>query len=219
MIRSNLRQLERELGAHPSPDLIDPDHPWIAKERILPHALALTLIQLDGQRRLTPMRFSLLPSWSKEKRVKFATHNARIETVLEKPTWKRPFLQHRCVIPMTDFIEPVYEGKFAGNMVAFHQKSSRLLLAAGIWETWKGEDEIIESFAILTGEPDPFVAKSGHDRTPIFLSQQGPYLDQWLTEEESKPEDLFAALKKGKEELDLEITLDRPLRPGWEKRR
>ncbi len=74
-------------------------------DRIAPGRLAPVIIQNEAKL----MRFSLIPSWSKEPKVKFATHNARIETVLEKPTWRKPFEKKHCLIPIDYFIEPIYE--------------------------------------------------------------------------------------------------------------
>jgi putative SOS response-associated peptidase YedK len=215
MLRSNLRALERVLQASALPSLED----WKWKERIVPYGLAPVMIHQEGKRVLTQMRFSLLPSWAKEPKVKFATHNARIETVLEKPTWKKPFLNRRCVIPMTDFIEPIYEGEYAGNMVSFHQKQAGLLMAAGVWEHWEGQGEVIESFTILTQAADPFIAGIGHDRTPIFIDGIGKSGEDWLYEGEKSADQCFEALKLGQQLLELEVERDRPMRPGWEKRR
>ena len=74
-------------------------------ERFLPYKTAPVIVRTNGFEKLTPMNFSLVPSWSKEPKVKFATHNARIETITEKPTWKIPFKKQHCVVPMTRFFE------------------------------------------------------------------------------------------------------------------
>lgn len=125
----------------------------------------------NDKTRLVGMQFSLIPSWSKEPKVKFATHNARIETVLEKPTWKSPFLKHHCVVPMSGFYEAVREGEYAGNVIQFKPKESKLMFAAGIYDIWTNPEsqEKLYSFSILTTEPPKFILENGHDRTPIFL--------------------------------------------------
>lgn len=85
--------------------------------RIFPHQNAPVIVR-DGKEdtRLVGMQFSLVPSWSKEPKPAFATHNARLETVTCKPTWKIPFKKNHCVVPMTGFYESVYEGPYAGNV-------------------------------------------------------------------------------------------------------
>ncbi len=137
----------------------------IYNERILPHSKAV-VVTAKG---ITLMNFSLTPSWSKEAKVKYATYNARLETVAEKSTWKTPFLKNHCFVPMDAFIEPIYEGDLAGNMVRFDAED--LMYAAGIYDTWidKKTGEVLGSFAIITSDPSPFVKSIGHDRQPVFL--------------------------------------------------
>ncbi len=163
------------------------------------------------------MRFGLIPRWAKEEKVPFATHNARIETLLEKPTWKDAFLKRHCVIPMSGFIESIYTGKHAGFCVEIAAPDKGILFAAGIWEAWenKKSGEVLESFSVITRDPYPQVQKVGHDRSPIFLSLDG--IKTWLKMK-------GPGEKQIKDLLDLtftpkfEIENDRPLKPGWEKR-
>src|SRR5262249_8131522 len=142
---------------------------------------------IQGKPSLTAMRFALLPSWSKEPKVKFATHNARLETIDEKPTWKSVFINRHCLIPLTDFIEPIYTGEFAGHMVAFAANNGGALLAAGVWDEWvnRTTGEVIQSFSIITYEPPPFIAAVGHDRCPIMLGGDAGL--EWLNNERSNP--------------------------------
>ena len=39
---------------------------------------------------------------------------------------------------------------------------------AGLWERWRGGGKTIDSFAIITGEPNELVAPI-HDRMPVIL--------------------------------------------------
>lgn len=157
-LHKNIEDLQKIFGL---PVLSD----MIFNERILPHSKAV-VVKAEG---LTVMNFSLTPSWSKEAKVKYATYNARLESVDEKSTWKIPFLKHHCIVPMDAFIEPIYEGDLAGNMVRF--ESEALMYAAGIYDSWinKQTGEVLESFAIITADPSPFVRSIGHDRQPVFL--------------------------------------------------
>lgn len=162
------------------------------------------------------MKFSLLPSWSKEPKVKFATHNARLESILEKPTWKWPFVKNHCVVPMNSFIEPIYEGEMAGNMVSFN--SNELLCAAGIYDTWVNKDsgEVIESFAVITSEPCDYVRHIGHDRQPVFLNKASAIEWTHLT---GNAEDMRHFLKEKAIVPQLTTAVERPLKSGWEKRK
>src|SRR5437868_2336948 len=160
-------------------------------ERITPHTNA-PVVTHDGFHLMT---FSLLPSWSQESRQKFATFNARVETLTEKPTWKKPFESKRCLIPLNSFIEPIYEHELAGNMVGFQRADRQPLVAAGIYDQWINQHtgEIIDSFAMITTPALEFVKKVGHDRSPLFLPPKA--FKQWLTPEKQNPQNLLRFLK------------------------
>jgi len=165
------------------------------------------------------MNFALLPNWSKEPKVKFATHNARLEGIEEKPTWKNVFIERHCLVPLSEFIEPIYEGEFAGNMVAFSEHNGEELLAAGVWDEWvnRKTGEVIHSFAIITHEPPPFVANTGHDRCPIFLNLEAG--EEWLSNQNATATELKRFLLTRNTVPEFSVAKHRPMKPGWEKRR
>ena len=183
-------------------------------KRVLPHTSVPVLVKQD-QLRLKQMNFSLIPWWSKDRKPKFATHNARIETVLEKPTWKHLFEKKHCLIPITSFIEPIYEGEYAGNMVQFNLRECYLI--PGLFDSWidKSSGACIDSFAILTADPGPFIKGAGHDRSPIFLNQTD--IVKWLEIPFSGQNTSLKMLKNTIEPI-FSIGIDRKLKKGWEKR-
>lgn len=204
MIRASVKDLALKYGIQIPEDLL-----W--NERILPFAKA-PVITAQGFRLMT---FSLIPSWFQAsetaKRPKFATYNARIETVQEKATWKKPFLSNHCLVPMTSFIEPIYEGEWGGNMIRFN--SAGIITAAGIWDRWinHATGETVESFAILTQEPCAFIKNVGHDRQPIFLKDSQSSL--WASDQSRD----FVQTKQSlhsitQENPVLELSIDRPLK-------
>jgi putative SOS response-associated peptidase YedK len=60
---------------------------------ICPTTTIDTLIGRMGARALVPMRWGLIPSWWSQplKEMKLATFNARVETVTEKPMFRKAF--------------------------------------------------------------------------------------------------------------------------------
>lgn len=190
--------------------------------RVLPYQVAPVIAINKHQNsimQLSPMSYSLVPSWSKEPKVKFATHNARIETVAEKPTWKEPFMTKHCLVPMSGFFESVYEGPEAGNIIKFSSTQNDLLLAAGIYDIWKDPNDLnkkLFSFSILTTEPSAYILEHGHDRSPIFLNFEDG--KEWL-HTQSEASNLIQLLLSKNQKLELTVSIDRPLKPGWEKRR
>lgn len=209
LMKMQAQDLEKLFGITLPKDL----PPW--PERISPHMDA-PVITPEG---LRLMNFTLLPSWSLDKRQKFSTFNARIEALAEKPTWRRPFESQRCLIPMSSFIEPIYVHEYAGNMVNFERKDHQPLVAAGIYDHWvdKETGEVIDSFAMITSPALDFVKKIGHDRSPLFLPATA--FAKWLTPAKQNPQQLLAFLKDHRLNPPLTVKNDRAMKPGWEKRK
>ena len=182
--------------------------------RVMPHAKAPVLTK-DG---FKMMKFSLLPSWSRESKIKFATHNSRIETIEEKATWRGPFKKNHCLVPISRFIEPIYKDDFKGFMVAFSDTKSEIMTAVGIYDSWVNKEtgEVIDSFAIVTTEPPEFIKKIGHDRCPLFLKESA--FSTWLKVNDSESEQTKEFLLKNQKQLEFRVVKDREMRPGWEKR-
>lgn len=155
---------------------------------IFPHTPAPVIVQGQNGREVRLMSYSLVPAWSKVKKPKFVTYNARLEEILTKPTWKGPFQNHHCLVPMKSFIESVYEGPYAGHNIEIQAPDDHILTAAGIWETWIDREtgEVLDSFAILTREPPQSIRSAGHDRCPIFLPES--HWQKWIGEKCKGPE-------------------------------
>jgi putative SOS response-associated peptidase YedK len=183
-------------------------------DRIVPHLVAPVIVKEGADLCFKEMFFSMVPSWSNERRPKFATHNARFEDVETKPTWREPFRKNHCLVPIDEYYEPIYKNEDAGWMVGFKRSDGEAMFAAGIFDQWvdKSTGEVIESFTILTTNPLPLVEKIGHDRSPFFIKESA--FEPWLSGPEPKK-----VLTEGRDDLALEMTRDRPMRPGWEKRK
>jgi putative SOS response-associated peptidase YedK len=212
-IASDMKKLARRYGIQLPFDPVDyTDH-------IAPHLFAPVIVKERGELCFKKMNFSLIPNWSKERRPKFATHNARIEDIEAKPTWREPFRKNHCIIPMTKFIEPIYKNEHAGWMVSFKRSDENEMFAAGLYDQWvdRATGEVVDSFTIITGEPLPLVKTVGHDRSPFFIKDSS--WNEWL---DVKPQDALETKKQlqtHREEPDVQVERDRQMRPGWEKRR
>ena len=53
-------------------------------------------VKQNGERQLVQCRWGFIPSWSKEEKIAYKMINARAETVAEKPSFKKAFLNQRC---------------------------------------------------------------------------------------------------------------------------
>lgn len=136
---------------------------------------ALQSIKLFGK----PMRWGMIPGWSNSFDSKYATFNARIETIAEKPTfrsaWKR---QQRCLIPMAGYYE-WQATKQAGTKQPFYitDKNVGGLVAAGLYEVWGPANDVKLSCTMITRPADPGL-DSIHHRMPVLLDPQSA--GQWL---------------------------------------
>lgn len=120
-------------------------------------------------------RFGLVPFWSKTLKGVPSLHNARGETVSEKPAFKKAYSTKRCIIPAEGFYEWREEnGKKQPYL--FTRKDGGLITFAGIWNRAEIENEKIISFSIVTGEPfEKFIQY--HDRMPLIIDDFSSWLD------------------------------------------
>lgn len=194
---------------------IDIDEFW--EHRVFPHQEFPVVLETNEGRYVKWMNYSLVPKWSKVRKPKFVTYNARVESICEKATWKQPIQSQRCLIGFNSFFESCYEGTHAGNVVEFSSKE--LVTAAGIYEQWvdKTTGEVVDSFAMITTTPSPFIKNVGHDRSPVFLPAST--FEEWLNPKKMSCSAAKEFLLQKKIQPEFEVEIERPLNPGWEKRK
>ncbi len=151
----------------------------------------VVLLSREG-RRLEMLRWGLIPSWSMDASVGRRLINARAETLMEKPSFRRPFESGRCLVLADGFYEwarlPGSRGRFPMRVTL----STRAPFAmAGLWDLWKGPaGGEIKSFAIVTAAAAPAI-RAIHDRMPVILDSESERL--WLNSK-SEPEELHRIL-------------------------
>jgi putative SOS response-associated peptidase YedK len=132
----------------------------------------------------------LVPFWSKEP--KSLAINARIESILTKPSFRKPIRSQRCLIPATGFYEWRKEG--AGKTPFYiHRKDGELFAFAGIFDEWHvGGTDALKTFAIITTSPNDFMAQV-HNRMPLILRPEDE--DPWLATEPAKADGLLQSIQ------------------------
>lgn len=86
--------------------------------------------------------------------------NARSETILEKKTFKKDFLERRCIVPASGF----YEWDKEKNKYIFQSQDDEALYIGGVFRQHENASE----YVILTKAPvEPVVAI--HDRMPVII--------------------------------------------------
>lgn len=133
--------------------------------------------------RIRAFKWGFTPAWADEE---FELVNARAETVHEKNSFRSAFERRRCLVLADGFYEWTETG--SGKQpyrVAF--ADDRPFAMAGVWERWSppaeqtglddfgvdtgGEGGTVETFAVLTTEPNDVVAPL-HDRMAVVLAPE-----------------------------------------------
>lgn len=141
----------------------------------------LPVITNKEPEKLNYFKWGLVPFWSKDPKIGFNLINAREESILEKPSFKTAFSQRRCLIPANGFFEWKKQGKQKIPFRIF-LKSEEIFAIAGIWETWKDdEDKPLHTFSILTTSPNSLMKKI-HNRMPVILNKNDE--QAWLFEKD-----------------------------------
>jgi putative SOS response-associated peptidase YedK len=95
----------------------------------------------------------------------------------ELPSFKHLVDRRRCIIPADGFYEWRKEGKRKVPMWV-HHKSKEPFAFAGLWDVWrKPEGGKVESFTIITTEPNELV-RPVPNRMPVILRPEDE--EQWL---------------------------------------
>ncbi len=140
----------------------------------------LSLIANDDPAMLSSFRWGLVPYWAKSAAIGYKMINARVETVLEKPSYSKLFISRRCLIPMTGFFEwKTIDRKKIPFLIKM--KSNEIFCCAGLWDLWldKSTGEQLKTFTIMTTEPNDLV-RNIHERMPVIISKDLEF--EWLTD-------------------------------------
>ncbi|OGG08923.1 hypothetical protein A2154_02985 [Candidatus Gottesmanbacteria bacterium RBG_16_43_7] len=129
-------------------------------------------------------KWGLVPFWAKDPAIGYKMINARAETVIEKPAFRKAFTQGRCLVPTSGFYEwtplrpSISSGlRGAGSLKRekipyfIHLKSADIFSFAGLFDIWHdAEGRDLLTFTILTTEPNSVIADI-HSRMPVILSK------------------------------------------------
>ncbi len=168
----------------------------------------LAVVSSQEPGRLSYFRWGLIPFWAKDPAIGNKMINARAEGILDKPSFRNPFRQRRCLVLSDGFFEWKREGdsqvyRSAGSQVygsagdrkqeagsgkrevggkepyRIVMKNGDLFAMAGIWDVWKDpQGNFIRSFAIITTTPNELMLPI-HNRMPVILPRR--LEKEWLT--------------------------------------
>jgi len=110
-------------------------------------------------RRMTMMRWGLLPAWARGPQAKPQV-NARADTLSDKPFFRDAYRWRRALVPADGWYEWPKRGADKAPRL-FRRKDGAPFAFAGLWEPG--------GFAVVTTAPNPLVARV-HDRMPVVLA-------------------------------------------------
>jgi putative SOS response-associated peptidase YedK len=152
-----------------------------------------------GGRVLRLARWGLVPSWAKDISIGSRMINARSETIADKPAFRKAFATRRCLVPATGFYEWYRpDGKKRGQPYFIHRgqhpgvgPAGPLLAFAGLYEVWKGGEQPLTTYTILTTGPAVGL-EFLHDRSPVVLPAAS--WERWLDPADQDTDALRALL-------------------------
>ena len=162
--------------------------------RMWPGHFVPVLINQDGKRLVTPMRYRCRPffvdaDFDKDRP---GTYNARLDNL--ESFWRPLFGRYHGIVLVSSFFESVdREGKAAE--IEFTPSDGEPMIVPCLWSPWGDGDDRLQSFAIITDEPTPEIQAAGHDRRPIQIRPED--VDAWLNPNPKDLESLVAILLRG----------------------
>lgn len=156
--------------------------------------------EIDGapSREIHTARWGLVPGWAKE----ISTTpliNARIESILEKPSFKDAALTKRCAIPADGYYE--WQSTIPDSKVPYYiHPDTGMLAFAGIYWWWRDPAKApsdssrwLLTCSLITKDSAKELAGI-HDRNPLLLSDEN--LDSWLAPDYTTTQEVLDALSE-----------------------
>ncbi|SDX87469.1 SOS response-associated peptidase [Halobellus clavatus] len=171
---------------------------------------ALPVIRNDAPDTFQRLQWGLVPSWADDERAGNDRINARAETIDEKASFADAYERRRCLVPADGFYEWVQRDETKQPYrVAF--QDDRPFAMAGIWERWESDHaqtglgdfggdggadadpEVVESFAVVTTDPNDVVADLHHRMAVVLDPEEESTWLQGSTEEAARLLDPYPA--------------------------
>lgn len=131
------------------------------------------VIPNDDSKKADFFVWGLIPSWTKDPSIGMRLINARAETISEKPSFRGPFKNHRCLVLANGFYEwRQNPGEKTKTPFHIRLKNNRPFAFAGLWDEWHSSDgSLVKSCTIITTNPNKIVAPI-HNRMPVILASK-----------------------------------------------
>jgi putative SOS response-associated peptidase YedK len=155
-----------------------------------------------ADREIAVVRWGLVPSWAKEPSIGSRLVNARVETIMDKPAFRKAFASRRTLLPADGYYEweqpPSSAPKRPKQPWFIHPADGGVLAMAGIYEFWRDptrpEDDPhawLTTAAVITTAALDDLGRI-HDRMPVVVPQE--QWSRWLDPSVPGDEGLLQAL-------------------------
>ncbi len=137
-----------------------------------------------AERQLRVLSWGLVPFWAKDPAIGNKMINARMETVHEKPAYRKAFASRRCLLPADGYFEwyPTQQLTKAGKPLKqpffIHPADGGVMAMAGLYEIWRDptrdEDDPLRfkwTCTVLTTTAEDAVGHI-HDRMPLLVEPE-----------------------------------------------
>lgn len=137
-----------------------------------------------AERQLRALTWGLVPSWAKDPSIGNRMINARMETVAEKPAYRKAFASRRALLPADGYFEwyPTSRTDARGKPVKqpffIRPRDGGVLAMAGLYEIWRDPtraDDDPQRFrwtcTVLTTQAEDALGHI-HDRMPLMVERE-----------------------------------------------
>ncbi|WP_339287750.1 SOS response-associated peptidase [Paenibacillus sp. FSL E2-0201] len=150
------------------------------------------VINTGSSNKLGELRWGLVPSWAKDDKIGSKMINARAESLLEKPSFKRLVSSRRCIIPSDGFYEWKVQGSSKQPM-RIVMRDGGIFSMAGLYDIWMDpEGNKLSTCTIITTTPNDLMAEI-HNRMPVILKPEDE--TEWLDRGNQDTTSLIKLLK------------------------
>ncbi len=161
------------------------------------------------QRELHAARWGLVPRWSKGPGEGAPLINGRIETLLEKPSFKESVIRRRCVIPASGYYEWHVAADGSKQPYYINAGEDGMLALAGLFEWWRDPSKAdndptrwLLSATTLTKHTAPELEHI-HDRNPVLLNAET--FDAWIDPHIEGDQELLDVVAAGSNQVASEV--------------
>ena len=143
-----------------------------------------------AERQLRAMTWGLVPFWAKDPSIGSRMINARMETVAEKPAYRRAFERRRALLPADGYYEwcatsaLTKAGKPRKQPYFIRPADGGVLAMAGLYEIWRDPERAEDdpdrfrwTCTVITTAAEDSLGRI-HDRMPLMLTPDR--YDAWL---------------------------------------